>query len=373
MHHAIMRIINWSLTERYKLKLDYSLKTPEERIAYVNSFLTENSSENIKKQYLTYMSDYILFVADKDQTKKEYKEDKPIVTKNREVTVSKRQVSLEEIVSTLENGEDGLYARITNDKNQIMDKKDKITDEDAENVPGLRENLELIEKLKRQFEVATGQKKYSLKRQIIETWQQIYILKASATGGSARSKATNQIKNMAHANLKEHIYLDKNDMPHSDGLITLFNPAHISFLLCYYSQLKQECADDLMSDMHFLLLDLENLVMQTLRDEPILLDLVVWKIDGKTNEEIQKLMESRYGIQHNEQYFSTLWRKRIPKMLAEQASKNWLVWYYTNEEYGSWKKCGRCGEIKLAHPLFFSRNTSEDGFYSICKTCRKKK
>ena len=52
------------------------------------------------------------------------------------------------------------------------------------------------------------------------------------------------------------------------------------------------------------MLDLEKLIDRTLRDEPVLYDLLVWKIDGKTNEEIQKLMESHYGIQHNEQYFS---------------------------------------------------------------------
>ena len=79
------------------------------------------------------------------------------------------------------------------------------------------------------------------------------------------------------------------------------------------------------------------------------------------------------NVQHNEQYFSTLWRKKIPRLLAEQAQKNWLIWYYTNEEYGEWKTCGRCGETKLAHPLFFSRNTSKDHYYSICKECRRKK
>ena len=47
---------------------------------------------------------------------------------------------------------------------------------------------------------------------------------------------------------------------------------------------------------------------------------------------------------------------------------------YTEEEKGQWKRCSRCGEIKLAHNKFFSKNkTSKDGFYSICKKCRNKK
>ena len=59
-----------------------------------------------------------------------------------------------------------------------------------------------------------------------------------------------------------------------------------------------------------------------------------------------------------------------PFLLTEQAQKDYLIWYYTNEEYGNWKQCGKCGEVKLAHPFFFSKNTSKDGFYSVCKECR---
>ena len=85
-------------------------------------------------------------------------------------------------------------------------------------------------------------------------------------------------------------------------------------------------------------------------------------------------MEEKYHENHSEQYYSTLWRKRIPKMIAEQMQKEWLIWYYTNIEYGSWKKCSKCGDYKLAHPLFFARNPgSSSGYYSICKDCKNKK
>ena len=47
---------------------------------------------------------------------------------------------------------------------------------------------------------------------------------------------------------------------------------------------------------------------------------------------------------------------------------------FTFEEKGKWKRCSRCGQIKLAHNHFFSKNnTSKDHFYSICKECRNKK
>ena len=43
-------------------------------------------------------------------------------------------------------------------------------------------------------------------------------------------------------------------------------------------------------------------------------------------------------------------------------------------EKGKYKTCTRCGQIKLAHNKYFSKNkTSKDGFYSICKCCRNSK
>lgn len=353
------------------MKLDYKIKDRDGRLAHVEKILASTPSDKLNPQYLAYMSDYLLFVADKNQTKKEQKAENPIVTKNREVTVSKRQTSLEEVTSNLENGEDGLYALITNDKNQIMDNKTRITDQDIEEVPGLRECLDTIEKLKIQFDKAQGPQRYALKRQIIETWQQIYILRSSFRNTPVKGRTSNQIKSMARMVLDEIITLDKDGYPQSDGLISLFNPAHVSFLLCHYSQLKQECMGEFGSDMHYLLMDLEDLVDEVLReDQPILYDLLIWKIDGKLNREIQQLMESHHGVKHNEQYWSTLWRKRIPNLIARKAQENWLLWHFTNEAYGNWKQCGKCGEVKLAHPMFFSKNTSLDGFYSICKECR---
>jgi hypothetical protein len=45
-----------------------------------------------------------------------------------------------------------------------------------------------------------------------------------------------------------------------------------------------------------------------------------------------------------------------------------------NEDGYKYKKCNRCGEIKLAHNKYFSKNkTAKDGLYSICKKCRNSK
>ena len=81
-----------------------------------------------------------------------------------------------------------------------------------------------------------------------------------------------------------------------------------------------------------------------------------------------------FGIKHSLEYISSLWRKKIPKLIASQAEDEYLYWYYLNIEKGKYKKCSRCGQVKLAHNKYFSKNkTSRDCFYSICKKCRNSK
>lgn len=357
------------------MQLDYSLSTSEERMELVNQIIEETPQEQLTNQYLQYLTNYILFVYDKGQTKKEKKnKDGGVLTKNRMATIEKREMSFEGLVSSLENGEDGVYNLIINDKNQLLDRKAKITEEDMREMPILQDYYDTIKKCEEKLKKAKGKDKYILKKQIIETWQTMYMVKASACGIPLKTGASkNQIKTLAHMEIEEKFSIDENGMIVSDNKISLLNPDCVSILLCYYSQLKEESIDDFQSDLRFMLMDLEDAADAALKNEPILYDLLIWKIDGKTNEEIIKLMESTYGIKHTEQYYSTLWRKQIPKLISEQVQKDMLYWYYSTQEYGKWKQCGRCGEIKLAHPMFFSKNTSKDGFYSICKECRKKK
>lgn len=121
--------------------------------------------------------------------------------------------------------------------------------------------------------------------------------------------------------------------------------------------------------------DLDVLVEDTLRDEyPLYYKLLIYKIDGKQNVEIQELLEQEFNIKYSVEYISSLWRNKIPKLLAEHEQERYLMWHYTFQEKGKWKKCSRCGQVKLANNRFFSKNnTSKDGFYSICKDCRNKK
>jgi hypothetical protein len=73
------------------------------------------------------------------------------------------------------------------------------------------------------------------------------------------------------------------------------------------------------------MLDLDNLIDDALeKDYPLYYDLLIYKIDGRSNAEIQFLLELKYGIKHSVEYISSLWRNKIPKLIAERAVKNYL-------------------------------------------------
>jgi hypothetical protein len=355
--------------------LDFTLKNSEDRVEQAKKELRE--AHYTTPSYLENMTDYILKTKESGQTKYEKKQEYQIITNNREVTIAKRQQSLDEITSNPEVGEDRLYVRINPDKNQLLDHREDISAEDIDNMPIIADYLITIGKLKKSLAKAEGKTRYQIKKQIMEMWQQIYLVKSNRKCGKRGEKILSSIKTLSHVSLNEDITLDDSTgMPKSNGLISLFNKDHIRFLLKYYQQLKQECYTDLDSDMRWLLLDLENLCDKAIGTEGMLYDLLVYKIDKMPNEEIATKLNSTYNANHSEQYYSTVWTKRIPKLIAEEAIRHYLVWYYlqkdptkTNKYY--WYKCGRCGEVKPLHPFFYGPN-GKSKYYSICRKCRTK-
>ena len=150
------------------MDLDYSLETPEERVAYVKDLLDKNPPP-YSSNTLKILADYMLFVRDRNQTKKERKSEYPLLTPNREFTIDKRQVSYEGLIDKLENGEDGLYNIIRKDKNQILDPKDPLTEEDIAEIPGIKECMDVIISLKNQLEGASNYRRKQLNQAIKDT------------------------------------------------------------------------------------------------------------------------------------------------------------------------------------------------------------
>ena len=347
-------------------KLDHTITDINQRNKIVHQIINTTPSQRLTPYYLEELTRYLV------QTQQNKKE-KIILTDNRMVTVNKRETSYEGLVLKLENGEDGIYNFMTGgDKNILLVPKIQITENDIATVPELKKLREQIKKIENQQKEVTGRKKFLLTKQLIEMRQDQYILKSSYKPPITSMKLT---KNVNHIVLNEKIKIDEKGDPVSNCLISLFEPHHISCLLCNYSKIKEQAWGNFDGDWWFLMEDFDNLVDKALqKDYPILYDVVKLKIDGLQNKDISIQLKQKYGVTYSVEYLSVVWRKKIPKIISDRAKEDWIVWYYTIKEKGKWKRCSRCHEVKLAHPYFFTKNkTAKDGLYSMCKCCRNKK
>ena len=348
------------------LKLDYTIQSPQQRAELVKRIVQTTPADKLTNRYLQILANYMIFAMTKQE-----KKDKKINTDNRMVTINKRETSFEGLVSKFENGEDGIYNLITNDKNIILTPKISITQQDIDDIPALAELRQQIEKLQHRMKKARGKKRYLLQKQLIQMRQDQYVIKMSYKQPVTCLNATKSFHNMV---FDDKIEIKDNEIKDS-SLFSFTNVKHVSALLCNYARLKQACYGSFHTDGFYLIYDLENLIDKSLKDKyPLYFKILVYKIDGKQNVEIQSLIEEEFDTRYSIQHISFLWRNKIPKLITEQAQNDYLQWYFTQKEKGKWKRCTRCNEIKLAHNAFFSKNnSSKDGFYSICKDCRNKK
>ena len=353
-------------SKRLYPRLDYTITDPQERNQKVHEIVNSVSPEKLTPYYLEQLTKYLTETP-------ENKKEKKVLTDNRMVTINKRETSYEGLVAKLENGEDGIYNFMTGgDKNILLVPKIQITEDDIATIPGLKELREEIKKVEIRQRAARGKQKFLLTKQLIEMRQDQYVLKSSYKPPVAMMKVT---KSVNQIDLDEHITIDENSDPVSDCLVSLFNPHHVCCLLCNYSKLKEDCWGHFDSDWWYLMEDFDNLSERALKEDyPILYDIMIYKIDGLQNKDIVARIKQDYDVSYSVEYLSAVWRKKIPKIIADKAKEEWIVWHYTYEEKGKWKRCSRCHEIKLAHPYFFTRNkTAKDGWYSMCKCCRNKK
>lgn len=347
------------------IKLDYTLTSPEERNKLVKQILEENPNPNEK--YLEILTDYLIFAMEKEE-----KKEKKILTENRMTTVNKRETSFEGLVAQLENGEDGIYNLITENKQIIFQPKVTITKKDLEEIPFLKQLREAITTWEERLKRAEGKDAFIIKRALIEMRKDQYIIKNAYRKPIQLSNRMLYSKHYLSYEDTTHEF-DEKGYPIPEG-VSLLNPKICSIILCNYSKLKESSWDVLQGDLWHLLQDFDELAAAALEAYPLYESIVIYKIDGLQNIDIQEKIQLEFGIKHSLEYISSLWRNKIPKLIASKAEDQWLDYYFLNVEKGKYKRCSRCGQVKLAHNKYFSKNkTSKDGFYSICKECRNKK
>ena len=303
---------------------------------------------------------------------KQERKERKILTDNRMMTVNKRECSFEGLVSQLENGEDGIYNLITDNKNQIFQPKVTITKKDLDEIQPLRQLREAINVWEAKLKVTEGKDAFVIKKALIEMRKDQYVIK----NAYRRPIVPNKLTRSTHVIMlpdETSSFDDEDGYPIPKG-VSLLDPVVCSAILCNYSRLKEDSFDRFEGDLYYLMLAFDEIADKALKEYPLYEKIVECKVDGLQNTQIQEILQMEFGIKHSLEYISSLWRKKIPKLIASQAEDEYLYWYYLNIEKGKYKKCSRCGQIKLAHNKYFSKNkTSRDGYYSICKKCRNSK
>jgi hypothetical protein len=332
-----------------KIKLDYKIDNIEKRLEIVKQ-ICEDHEDELTPYNLEQLGNYLLF-----QMEKEERKERKILTPNRMVTVNKRETSFEGVVSKFEKNKDGIYGIMNEDKNVILSPKVSITAKDIAEIPFIAQIRESIKKLR-----AIPDRNYIVQQAIIDLSQTQYIIK-DAYLKPIRSKSSSVAEPPV---FDWYLLLDFKD----------WNT--VKAFLHNYSKLKTNSIQKIQTDMFWILQDFEKLADKALQErEPMLYDIMTYKIMNMQNKDIQKQLEQDYGRTYSVEYISSLYNNKIPKLIAAECEKEELLYHYTFVEKGNWKKCNRCGQVKLLHSIFFSKNSSSsnNGFYSICKECRNSK
>lgn len=301
---------------------------------------------------------------------KQERKEKKILTENRLATVNKRETSFEGLVSQFENGEDGIYNLINDNKNSLFVPKISITDEDLEQIPHLKQLRETIDEWDAALKRTSGKDAFTIKKALIEMRKDQYSIKQAFRRPVIPVKITRS--GISHLSIDDKSYIGEDGEIIKDG-VSLMNPAVVSAILCNYSKLKEDSFDCFEGDIWYLLQAFENICDKALEEYPLYMRIIECKIDGMQNLDIQETIQVEFGIKHTVEYISSLWRNKIPRMIAIEAENQFLESQFKKEKR-PFKKCSKCGKLKPAHNNFFSINkTSKDGWYSVCKFCRNKK
>jgi hypothetical protein len=89
------------------------------------------------------------------------------------------------------------------------------------------------------------------------------------------------------------------------------------------------------------------------------------------NKEIVEKLKADFGLSYQENYISTIFRKRILEPIAEQAQRHYRLIEFITMGPSVFKRCSKCGKLLPRNDTYFNkRSSTSDGFVSYCKKCK---
>lgn len=286
--------------------------------------------------------------------------------------IREHETSYQSLSAKFEAGADAIEAlsqsrSVTNEK--ITRKPRAITQRDLDEIPGLRDRLEAAQLWKEIQKSSTGRRAWIAAKAFREDKALCYELRDMHQGVNLSSSPPTQAPLPQEYPVKE--WIDSDGTIHYEGA-SLMKKSLCRELLQSYIKLKGKNWGKF-NDMWFLIMDFENCLFEALEDKPIYQAITEYKWSSMSNNEIAQELYAEFGKQYTPEYISNIYCNKIPELIAEKATDNFIDYWQMYEEKGTYKTCSCCGRVLIAHPRFFNRNsTSKDGFYSQCKTCRSK-
>lgn len=150
------------------------------------------------------------------------------------------------------------------------------------------------------------------------------------------------------------------------------NADHLYEFYAAYQVLEEKVEDEELGEDSTLVqfLNTAKTYRELAQLEPLHSDLLNWKIQKKSNQEIQDLIKAKYNHTYQINYISTLYCKTLDK-IAETAKFHKVVCenLFFPENFKKCKDCGR--SLLLTDRDWVKRARSRDGFSPRCKHCEK--
>ena len=370
------------------LKFDYSLNTCKERIDYVNEILEMYEVDGVEFYHEYFDEVY-------DQEKKNGKIDIVISTSKSQYTESNVANALEIIANyilAMDKKDKGvnykiytseeLYRKACQESKVInnvarangglatIDCFDRIDGAKCESFPifQLPKNYKKVKDLKVEksdLEKYPPMKDYNdfyeyLKNESNKLWNKGKLTKEENIRKSKIAKMIPEVKKDI-IECKKQLQMPiiwksplKDEGKADYDELDMFDKSVVKELLRVHKQI------DLQDDLSCILVDLDNLIKKIDFTNEQLRLLNGWR-NGEKLEVISK--ELKVSEKALDKRLNT-----IVNMIIKQYEEDYESWYYLNIRKGEYKKCSRCGEVKLTNQ--FDKN-GKKGLLSICKKCRK--
>lgn len=324
------------------------------------------------------MATYLVEASEKENKHTEQKHS--ILTQNRMQTIEKREMSLEQL--NAEKEENKLYwnsfeCKNNESKNKILCKKLELSNKDLNNnyIKQIEDTISLIKNKINNPEYIYKEDIPKLKAIIIELKKDQYFIKNIINHTINFNKLPFSSKTEINYYIPTGYENENEDYTFiNDSRFYFSNPNHISALIQYYSNLKEKSWKEVQSTIHWILIDFEKLIDIAFSNNANNKnkEILICKLKGYSNEEINQFLIKKYNKSYSISYISHLLNSKIPNFLSEEYKKFLYEWIHFYQIKSKWKKCTKCGQVKLANHYNFSPNKrGKYGLHSICRECRK--